>query len=324
MLKELVLVTGTTGHLGFRTLVFTLQHGFKARVPLRKLEQADKLKATASLKPFLDDVEFVHVPDITSDGAYGENIQGVDYVIHVASPVYSAFGAGETDWKKLMYEPAEKGVLNILKAASKEPRVKRVVITSSIIVIEPKNGAERAGPHDIKPLPSPQKLASAPNAPAAYVLSKTLAHVRSTEYIAQHNPHYALICILPGYIQGPNELYTSAEQMRDPSRLGSNEGTMLTALGLAPGAEKVRHLDNILTVGNGGMSTPWRDVVGLVMELFPEEVERGVLRPGTLDEEVVGDAVDLRGSEEKVGFEFGGMEKWVPGLVGQYLELLKE
>ncbi len=91
MSKELVLVTGATGHLGFRTLVFTLQHGFKARVALRKLEQAEKLKATASLKPYLNDIEFVHVPDITADGAYDEAIKGVDYVIHVASPIYSGF-----------------------------------------------------------------------------------------------------------------------------------------------------------------------------------------------------------------------------------------
>ena len=95
MSKEVVLVTGATGHLGFRTLVFTLQHGFKARVTLRKLEQAEKLKATASLKPYLDDVEFVHVPDITAQGAYDESIKDVDYVIHVASPIYSGFGADE-------------------------------------------------------------------------------------------------------------------------------------------------------------------------------------------------------------------------------------
>lgn len=44
-----------------------------------------------------------------------------------------------------MYDPAEKGSTNILTAALKEPRVKRVIITSSAIVLEPKNGAKRVG-----------------------------------------------------------------------------------------------------------------------------------------------------------------------------------
>ncbi len=145
MSKELVLVTGTTGHLGFRTLVFTLQAGFKARVTLRKLEQAEKLKSTASLEPFKDDMEFVHVPDITAEGAYDEVIKGVDYVIHVASPIYDGIAADERDFKRLMYDPAEKGALGVLAAAAKEPKVKRVVVTSSCVVVEAKDGKERAG-----------------------------------------------------------------------------------------------------------------------------------------------------------------------------------
>lgn len=145
MSKELALVTGATGHLGFRTLVFTLQHGFKARVALRRLEQAEKLKATKSLKPFLNDVAFVQVPDITAAGAYDEAIKGVDYVIHVASPIYSGLDPADRDWKKLMYDPAEKGALSILTAAAREKGVKRVVVTSSVAVIEAKNGSDRAG-----------------------------------------------------------------------------------------------------------------------------------------------------------------------------------
>jgi uncharacterized protein YbjT (DUF2867 family) len=108
MSKELVLITGATGHLGFRTLVFTLQNGFKARVAIRKPEQADRLKSTSSLKPFLEDVEFVNVPDITADGAYDQAIKGVDHVLHVASPIYSGFGAEE-----VCYRPVSPQMLSI-------------------------------------------------------------------------------------------------------------------------------------------------------------------------------------------------------------------
>lgn len=89
MPKQLVLVTGATGHLGFRTLLFTLHSGYRARVAVRGKSQAEKLKNTASLKPWLTSLEFVLVPDITATGAYDEAIKGVDFVIHVASPIYS-------------------------------------------------------------------------------------------------------------------------------------------------------------------------------------------------------------------------------------------
>jgi nucleoside-diphosphate-sugar epimerase len=55
-------------------------------------------------------------------------IGGVDYVIHVASP----FHFKVTNYTKDFYEPAIHGTMEILKAASGEKSVKRVVITSSV------------------------------------------------------------------------------------------------------------------------------------------------------------------------------------------------
>lgn len=90
MSKQLVLITGATGHLGFRTLVIALENGYRARVALRRLEQAEKIKKTASIQPYLDVIEFVQVPDITASDAYSDAIKGVDFVLHIASPIYSA------------------------------------------------------------------------------------------------------------------------------------------------------------------------------------------------------------------------------------------
>lgn len=95
MSKPLVLITGATGHLGFRTLAIALENGYRARVALRRLEQVEKLKKTASLQPYLDAVEFVQVPDITASEAYEEAIKGVDYVLHIASPIYSGLSPDE-------------------------------------------------------------------------------------------------------------------------------------------------------------------------------------------------------------------------------------
>ena len=91
MSQQTVLITGATGHLGFKILVTALEAGYRTRIALRRLEQADKIKKTKSIQPFLDAIEFVQVPDIIAANAYHEAIKGVDLVLHVASPIYSGF-----------------------------------------------------------------------------------------------------------------------------------------------------------------------------------------------------------------------------------------
>ena len=91
MSKQIILFTGATGHLGFRTLVIALEAGYRARVVLRRLEQAEKIKHARSIKPHSDSMGYVQVPDIRAATAYDEAIKGVDYVLYIASPIYSAF-----------------------------------------------------------------------------------------------------------------------------------------------------------------------------------------------------------------------------------------
>ena len=60
--------------------------------------------------------------------AYDEAVQGVDIVIHMASPLVPSHAF---DNEKDILIPARDGVVNILRSASKSPSVKRVVLTSS-------------------------------------------------------------------------------------------------------------------------------------------------------------------------------------------------
>lgn len=91
MPEELVLITGATGHLSFRILVELLQHGYRARNAHHRPEQIDMIKAQRSIKPFRDSLEFVQVLDITAPDGYDSAIQGVDKVMHVASPMPNMF-----------------------------------------------------------------------------------------------------------------------------------------------------------------------------------------------------------------------------------------
>jgi uncharacterized protein YbjT (DUF2867 family) len=85
--EQLVLVTGGSGHLGFRVLAFALQYNYRVRAAVRSPEKAEQIKAAKSVQGYLDKLEFVIVPDILADGAYDEAVKGADYVLHVASPI---------------------------------------------------------------------------------------------------------------------------------------------------------------------------------------------------------------------------------------------
>lgn len=178
----------------------------------------------------------------------------------------------------------------------------------------------------------------------AYGLSKIVAHNSSTQFVEKENVSFDLVRVLPGYIQGANELYTSAEAMRDPAILGSNEGTMRTALGLnrddprritmqvflddvakahvlALKADKVKNMDNLLVTANGGNSQHWKDVAAIVKRQFPDAVAKGILKPDLVEEDAVPNT-DVTATEEKLGFKFAGPEEYVKSVVGQYLQFV--
>jgi nucleoside-diphosphate-sugar epimerase len=200
--------------------------------------------------------------------------------------------------------------------------------------------------YDLRDLPPQEALDNAPNMQMAYVFSKLLAHIKSTEYVEKNKVHYDLVRVLPGYIQGANELYKSAEEMRDPTILGSNDGTMRTALSMSAGggprpngqvflddtanahvlalkAPGVKNLTNLLILANEGVPTPWEDVVPIIEKLYPDAVAKGILKPAMLDQNMSYKG-DVRSSEEALGFKFAGPEVFVKSVVGQYLKFLGE
>lgn len=177
----------------------------------------------------------------------------------------------------------------------------------------------------------------------AYPASKTLAHLAGTRFMAENKPQFDLIRILPGYVQGANELYRSAEEMRDMDKVGSNEGVMGTAIGRVTGQPRftmqvlldnvakahVLALDpkhgkdgnNLLLVSSGGDSVPWKEAVRVIERLCPEAIQQGVLVPKAEDPEITAN-FDVGSSEETLGFRFAGIEEMVRSVAGQYMELL--
>jgi nucleoside-diphosphate-sugar epimerase len=98
--------------------------GYHVRAAVRSQSKASSL-------PKSDKLELITVPDIVAPGAYQDAIKNVTSVIHCASPFHFKVTSNEKD----LLIPAREGTLNMLRAAAKEPSVKRVVITSSFAAL---------------------------------------------------------------------------------------------------------------------------------------------------------------------------------------------
>ena len=176
-------------------------------------------------------------------------------------------------------------------------------------------------------------------------MSKLLAHVAADDFMKKNGLSFDLIRIMPGFMQGASELYSSAADMRDPAKLGSNSGTMLTALGMSAGGgprptyqtfvsdvakahllalkpEVAKSGDNFLTVGNDGVGIPWEDIVDVIKKLYPDAVAKGILKPEMKDQNFI-ERYDVASTEDKLGYKFAEPEVMVKSVVGQYLQLVE-
>ncbi|KAJ2980941.1 hypothetical protein NQ176_g2332 [Zarea fungicola] len=246
MSRQLVLITGATGHIGYQVLLKALDAGYNVRVTVRSKERMDTLLATKSLKPWEARLSFVTVPDMTASGAYDEAIQGANYVIHLASPLFED-DLKPSEFEKHLLQPAVQGTLGILEAAKRSPEIKRVVITSSILALVPW-GVVIGGSGDI--ITTKSRTAN-PNFPTinhpfeAYCASKIIAFNKTEEWIRNENPSFDVVHINPSYVLGRDELRNTPELLLGH---GTNRIVLSVALGLKnedPMANCTVHVDDV-------------------------------------------------------------------------------
>jgi nucleoside-diphosphate-sugar epimerase len=125
--KETVLVTGGSGFLGLHIMLQLLQKGYHVRTTLRSLKNKDKIISTLKANGIkdLEKLSFAEA-ELTNDTHWAEAMQGCQYVLSVASPVFFDIPADENE----AVRPAVEGVLRVLKFAL-QTGVKRVVMTSN-------------------------------------------------------------------------------------------------------------------------------------------------------------------------------------------------
>jgi len=340
MSSDLVLITGATGHVGFRVLVVTLEAGYRVRAAVRNQEKADTILAAPSIKALNPGsrLTFTFVPDILADGAFDEAVKGVDSIIHIASPIVT--GIPSDKFETHLIQPAVKGTTGILYSAKSNPNIRRIVITSSEVAVIPWEPLIAVETGDIF---TDSNRIQSPIGPygsefEAYAASKAIALNKTEEFIQTEKPSFDVINVMPSYVIGKNELVTDAKNIT----VGTNGAAFGPVLGVdaklaRPGTTV--HLDDVARVhvlaldpkipGNqsfflnseGLKGTIWEDAIDIVASNFPEAVKKGVL-PNNGKAPTKSTKIDARRTEEVFGFKFKSYEEQVLSVTRHYLELI--
>ena len=189
-MAELVLVTGGTGYVAGWCIAELLKRGYDVRTTVRNPSREKAVTdAVSTVADPAGRLSFA-VADLTSDDGWADAVKGVDYVLHVASPLGDA---GSKDPDALII-PARDGAVRVLRAAT-DAGVKRVVMTSAANAASPSSYATE-GVTD-------ETLWTDPDDPTLipYRRSKTLAERAAWDFIEESPTE--LTTVLPGAVFGP-------------------------------------------------------------------------------------------------------------------------
>ncbi|KAL3298627.1 NAD dependent epimerase/dehydratase [Colletotrichum asianum] len=124
-----VLVTGATGFIGAHIVDELLRRGFRVRGSTRTLAKGEEMIKTR--EQYADKLDFIEVGDFENTNVFDGKMEGIDGIIHVASP----FTYDVKDNERELIRPAKNGVHAIMSAAAAQPNIKRIVITSSFAAV---------------------------------------------------------------------------------------------------------------------------------------------------------------------------------------------
>ena len=187
-----VLVTGGSGFVGSHVVLQLLNAGHDVRTTVRSLTRETGVRAMlkdAGVAP--DGPLSFFAADLERDEGWPEAVTGCDHVIHVASPIPAAAPKTEDE----LIRPARDGVLRVLRA-SRDARVKRVVLTSSCGAIY-YGHPPQAAPFD------ETSWTNIDGEMSAYVRSKAIAERAAWNFMSAEGGSLELSVINPAGIFGP-------------------------------------------------------------------------------------------------------------------------
>ena len=194
---SLILVTGASGFIGSHCILQLLEEGYSVRGTLRTMSRADDVRdgiAKHLGENPKERLSFV-CADLGSDKGWDASMKDVDYVLHVASPLPTRPPKHEDE----LIVPARDGTLRVLAAATRA-RVKRVVLTSSVVAIM--YGHKRDGSRTYDE--SDWSIIDGKDV-GAYEKSKTIAERSAWDFVKNlpETDSIELVTINPGLVLGP-------------------------------------------------------------------------------------------------------------------------
>lgn len=188
-----VLVTGGSGYIAGFCIAELICKGFRVRTTVRSLaREAEVRQSLAKLIEVGDRLSFV-AADLSADAGWAEAARGVDYVLHVASPLPAVNPKDDDE----LVRPARDGALRVIKAA-RDAGAKRVVMTSSIAAIVYGRGSPKA------PLTEADWSDETNRADtSAYERSKTIAERAAWDFMKREGGSLQLVTVNPGAVLGP-------------------------------------------------------------------------------------------------------------------------
>ncbi|MCC9069972.1 NAD-dependent epimerase/dehydratase family protein [Arthrobacter cryoconiti] len=190
---SIVLVTGGSGFIAGHIIQQLLEQGHTVRATVRSLKKESAVRAVLHDAGVTngDALTFVEA-DLVDDSGWAEAAAGVDYVLHVASPIHTGKIKDEND----VIAPARDGALRVLRAA-RDAGVRRVVLTSAFHAVGFGHGRidHEFTEADWTPLHG--------KGVDAYGRSKVLAERAAWDFVASEGNGIELTTILPVAVMGP-------------------------------------------------------------------------------------------------------------------------
>lgn len=271
---------------------------------------------------------------MTKEGAFDSALQGVNYVLHLASPTPGPSAA--EPFEDTVVRPAIDGTLSILKSAYQVPSIRKMVITSSVSLIVDQD-LEKA--YDETTITTLNPEPPYPSVHEAYHASKVRAFQAASSFLTSSPPHFPTVFLLPSFVLGPHPLATTPTHISSPA---CSTFVLLAPL-IGPGipfpiAGNTVHIDDVarihiavlkeekartnelIILDSGGVE--WDGAKEIVRRRFTGEVEQGLL-PCEGAAETKKYKVNSGKGRELFG-NWKGWEEQVEDTVNQYLELVEQ
>ncbi|GKT95217.1 LOW QUALITY PROTEIN: 3-beta hydroxysteroid dehydrogenase [Colletotrichum tofieldiae] len=338
MFSELILLTGATGFVGFKTLVTALKTGHRVRCAIRSKSGIDKILAAPSiqgLRPTNEQLSWVVVCLMYWHPVPTTKPSKVWITLSTAHLRCQHERKGTDD--EIYVNPAVGGVVGMLTSAAAHAvnTVRRVVVTSSIVAVVPIECFVGKGLD--RPAFDGESRVATPVAPygsgfGAYCASSRPQRIRSLDEGAL--PAFDLVSTVPAWIWGHDELSTTAEALPSGSNSvlieylrGKKSNVPINANFVSVddvAAAHVRALSPSTFGKQGyflGRPVSMENARDIAKKNFPQAFANGVFSD-TGVQPTVDIPTDTSEGEKLLGREFVSGEDMVRDVAGQFLQLV--